>query len=96
MNVDYIDTDKLREIGNNILSETNIFKSNIDFLYDRINNINSKTFEWVGNGANNFIEKFNLDFNYYNDIYVFLREYGNYFIEFSNRIDDSIKKVFYE
>ena len=54
MNVDYIDTDKLREIGNNILSETNIFKSNIDFLYDRINNINSKTFEWVGNGANNF------------------------------------------
>lgn len=96
MNIEYIDTDRLREIGNNILNDTNVFKTNIDYLYERINNINSKTFEWIGKESNNFIENFNIDYNSYNDIYIFFKEYGEFLIECSNKIEDSIKKVLYD
>ena len=96
MNIEYIDTEKLKEYGNNILESANNIKNNLDYLHERINNINSKTFEWIGNESNDFIDKFNNDYNNYNDIYLFIKEYGNLLIDCSNKVDDSIKKVFYD
>ena len=95
MNIE-IDTDKLREIGNDILNEANNYKTNIDYLKNRINNINPKTCEWIGSSALEFIDKFNIDYNKYNDVYILFKEYGNYLIDCSNKIDNIIKKVFYD
>lgn len=96
MDIEFIDTDKLREIGNNILDEANNYKNSIDFLNNRINNINSKTFEWVGIGSYDFIDKFNFDLKMYNDIYIFIKEYGEFLINCSNIIENYFKKVIYD
>lgn len=93
MDIEFIDTANLKELGNSILENANNYKENIDFIHKRINDMNSKTFEWIGKGSLEFINKVNNDCILYNDIYVFFRDYANFLLDCSLKIENVIKSV---
>lgn len=92
VNIELIDTVKVSECGQQILNEASAYKEIIDNLYNKINNMTSKTFEWVGAGANQYVEKVNNDYKLYCDIHDILTEYGQFLIDVSSNIEDTIKR----
>lgn len=90
MNIKFIDTDKMYELGNDILDYLKTYKEDIDFLYTRINDIQSKTFEWVGNDLDKFIEKFNSDYKKLLDVYDSLNDFATCLIDSSELIQNTV------
>lgn len=92
MNLNFIDTIMLDELGNDMLNEINVYKQNIDYLFERINNMSSKTCEWIGIGADSFVENFNLNYVIFIDVYDCLKNFSLSLIDYSNFVDNTIKK----
>lgn len=93
VDIDFIDTVLINECGLELIKQINVYKDTIEHLYNRINNIPTKTHEWIGNSSNLFIEKFNNDYKLFINIYDILMEYSNSLVDLSNMLDDAIKKV---
>lgn len=92
VNIDFIDSTKVNEIGNNILENMSLYDEIVENLYNKINNMNTKTLEWVGNGANKYVETFNNDFKMFTDLSDTLKKYAYFLIDSSALIDETIKK----
>lgn len=93
VNIDLIDTSKLKISGNDILENVKLYKEVIDNFYDKINNMTSNTFEWVGSRANDYVDKVNNDYKFYYDIHDILLSYGQYLIDTGENIENIINKV---
>lgn len=92
VNIDLIDTKKMNECGTDILKQVSDYKEIIDNLYNKINNMPNKTFEWVGNGANQYVETINTDYKLYCDINDILTKYGNFLIDSASLLEETINK----
>ena len=90
-----VDTTKMRECGEDIMELSNELGENFEQLFTRLANIPAKTYEWVGNSANTFAMKANIEKSNYvklkNDIYRF----GKHLVESADSIEETIKKSRY-
>lgn len=93
VNIEYLDTKRINECGLELLEQIEIYKEALDSLYSRINNISTNTFEWVGNGSDLFINKFNDDYKYYTNLYDVLKQYSYCLVDSSSLIESAIEKV---
>jgi len=91
VDIDLIDTNKLKDSGNDILENVKLYKEVIDSYFDKINNMTSNTFEWIGNKANDYVEQVNNDYKFYYDIYDILLSYGQYLIDTGENIESIMK-----
>ena len=87
-----IDISKLRQCGEDILSETDSYIKNINGLFELINNVPTKTKEWTGVGAERYAEavykneKINYD-NYGSE----LKKLGQSLIDYADDLDSIIE-----
>lgn len=71
-----VDTAKLSESGQDIISLSTELKEELDALFSRITNMNTKTFEWVGGASNEFIRRTNIEKIQYMKVVNTLKNYG--------------------
>lgn len=53
----YVDTTKIKDNGLEILGNVEKYKKNINDLFDRISNVPTQTYEWVGKSSNDFVKE---------------------------------------
>lgn len=92
VNIDLIDTNKICECGNDLLSNVELYQEVIREMYERINNMPSKTGEWVGQGADRFVDKVNQDYKLFTCIGEELKKFSDCLIDFSNDTENITKK----
>jgi len=88
-----INTEKMRSCGNEIIAKSEDLNTSFDNLYSRIDNMNKKTGEWVGNGANDFIaiiDKEKLD-NY--NVKNAIADYGNCLVKAADSFESAYNEV---
>lgn len=88
-----VDTVKLKESGEDIIILTKELKEELDALFTRITNMNTRTYEWVGPASQDFIRRTNIEKIQYNKIINSLNKYGKALIEVSDRYDTYINKL---
>ena len=76
-----VDTAKLNESGQDIITLAMELNEELDALFSRISNMNTKTFEWVGGASNEFVRRTNLEKIQYKKVVNTLKKYGNILIE---------------
>ncbi len=86
----YVDTARLRENGERIISISNELSENFNQLFDRITNIPSKSFEWVGEGANVFSNSVSKEKNNYISLKNNVYSYGKYLVDMAEELERTI------
>ena len=89
----YVDTDKMRACGNEILALVEEFKATLDTMFTRIENVPIYTKEWVGDSAMLFVSLANKDKVQYYNYATSLYKYGKYLIDCADYYDKTIKSV---
>lgn len=89
----YFDTAKMRECGNNMNILIDSLKNTYDELFNRFENMNKTTGEWVGDSAERFILATRIEKKEYLDYISDLKEYANYLIENSDYIDSKLNDL---
>ena len=79
-----VDTNKLNECGQDIIALTKELNEEFNALFSRISNMSSKTYEWVGNAANDYIRRTNLEKKQYIKLINSLNKYGKELIEIAS------------
>lgn len=87
-----VDTAKLQESGQDIITLTRELKEEFDVLFTRISNISTRTLEWVGAASEQFISRTNVEKIQYMKIINTLNSYGKILVETSNNYDSVVKK----
>ena len=87
-----VDSNALEKNGLEIIELISTYKETIDELYSMINNMPNKTFEWVGQGSINYVNKFNQEHKYFIDINDLFVKYGQFLIDYSNEIERISKR----
>lgn len=87
-----VDTVKLNESGQDIISLTRELKEELDAFFTRISNMNTRTFEWVGGASSEFIRRTNIEKTQYMKIVSTLNEYGKILVDASTGYDSVAKK----
>lgn len=90
-NID-VDTVKIRECGNDILKLVSDLNDNIEELYDRIAKMPTKTFEWVGDSANEFVAIVNVEKTVYVEMKNTLQKYGKYLLDTADILEQTTNK----
>ena len=94
MDIELIDLNKIEECGKEILNEELVLSDLFENNYTVVNNMTTKTFEWVGDRANAFVDKYNNDNKSVNDLSEFMFKYGNFLLDsctsIRNIIDDNV------
>ncbi len=89
----YVDTEKMRNCGNEILNLVEEFKATMDAMFTRVENVPLNTKEWVGDSAMLFASLANKDkvqyYNYATDLY----KYGKYLIDCADYYDKILNSV---
>lgn len=93
VDIEYIDLEKIKECGQDILEQLLTYDETINYLYKRINDMPIKTHEWIGNAANMYVDSFNNFYKKLLDVLEILKEYAQYLIEISQLIEVTIRKV---
>ena len=91
--MNYIDVDRLREAGQDLASLTSEFNEEINALFTRISNMNTKTFEWVGPSSNEFIRRANIEKIQYMKLIESLNKYSRILIDCADSYSAEINKV---
>ena len=86
-----VDTDKMREIGNNIISLSNEYTNVINELHNRLMNV-SNTGEWSGVSADKFIEAKRLSKESYISLGRQLRRYGEVLVQSASDFEMSANR----
>lgn len=88
-----VDTKKLSESGNDILTLTSELKEEFEALFARITNMNTRTFEWVGPASEDFIRRTNIEKIQYIKILDTLNKYGKILTYAAQEYENSAKKI---
>lgn len=93
MNSFDIDTKELNQCGIDIMELSSELNDAFVELFDRLSNINTKTGEWIGNSANEYVKQIKVEkaeyINFKNSIY----KYGKTLCEIAAEYEAAIKKV---
>lgn len=84
-------TNNLDDISKEIMTLSNKYDELITMFYQRVNGIKTKTFEWAGSDADNFINLVNKDKIVYEIIGKTLKQYSLELDSISNEINNLIK-----
>lgn len=82
-----VDTNSLKESGQDIISLTSELNEEFQALFSRISNMNNRTFEWVGSGADEFIRRTNIEKVQYLRLINVLKKYGKILIDVANEYE---------
>ena len=91
-----VDTMKLRECGNDIIRLSNETNEVFDDMFKRINNMGTKTHEWVGDSCIKFINKFNVESIEYRNFKEKIFNYGQYLVSTADLLDKTIESNKYK
>lgn len=89
----HVDTAKIKECGQDIVDLSTTLAEIINTMFNRINNINKVTGEWVGSSATDFVNKANLDKNQYITMKNQIYQHGKYLIDYANEMENKITEV---
>lgn len=88
-----IDTVKMRETGENILKLVEDLKSTYQDFFTRLENVPTKTREWVGPTSEEFFGTIKFDkidfMAFTNNLY----KYGKYLVDSANEFEFTIQKI---
>ena len=87
-----IDTVKVRESGNDLLMLSNDLNNAVKELFERLTLVPSRTKEWVGASADEYVRKLSADRVEYNTLIEEVRRLGNFLVDVSNAYDTAIVK----
>lgn len=89
----YVDTEKMRTCGNEILGLVEEFKTTMETMFTRIENMPINTKEWVGDSAMLFANLANKDkvqyFNYATSLY----KYGKYLVDCADYYEKTLNAI---
>lgn len=88
-----VDTEKMRNCGNEIIDLVEEFKATLDAMFTRIENVPLNTKEWVGDSANLFASLANKDKIQYYNYATSLYKYGKYLVDCADYFDKTIDSV---
>ena len=91
MAVSYIDTQKIKDISQNIISEANKYDVIINKLFKRLIEMPFVTKEWIGNRAEEYIDYVSLDKSEFISFGEKLRDLGKRISEDSDIMEDKIE-----
>lgn len=86
------DTLKIKEIGNDIIELSGELNNALESLYSRMENMPTKTKEWIGKSANDYVKILKKEKERYMDFKDTICDYGEYLVDLSTRIDIVNKK----
>lgn len=88
-----VDTKKLNESGQDIISLTRELNEEFSALFTRIANMNTRTFEWVGSAAEEFIRRTNIEKVQYTKMVNTLNKYGKTLVDVAQEYESYANKV---
>lgn len=88
-----VNTNRLREAGNDILSLTSEINEIYNDMFSLIENMPTKTGEWQGGSALDFAATAKKDKANYINLNNDVKKYGNYLINYANKLDSTISRV---
>ena len=88
-----VNTNKLREAGNDIISLTNEINEIYNDIFSLIGDMPTKTGEWQGSSAVGFTMAAKIDKANYVMLNNDVKKYGNYLINYANKLDSKISRV---
>lgn len=88
-----VDTKKLEESGKDIIALTKELKEEFSALFTRIANMNTRTFEWVGNASQDFIRRTNIEKVQYTKMLNTLNKYGKILIQTAEDYEKHVNKI---
>ena len=88
-----MDTQRIRECGNDIMSLSVELNEIITVLFNHINTLNNKTGEWKGNSANHFIADANIDKIQYLKMKDSIYQNGKYLTDYADSMEKIINEV---
>ena len=87
-----VDTARLAQSGQDIITLTKELKEEFEVLFSRISNMATRTLEWVGPSSEQFIERTNIEKIQYIKIVNTLNNYGKMLVEASENYDSVVKR----
>lgn len=87
-----IDTKKIRENGEDILILIKELNEEFDMLFNRISNINTRTYEWIGSSSAEYIRRANIERTQYKKFTNSLSKYASALISIADNFDWLISK----
>lgn len=91
MAITYIDTNKIEEIGNDIIALATEYQVEINKLFKRLNEVPTVTREWVGQSANKYFNLIALDKNDFLTVGNQLRNFGKQVTNVAESFNRQIK-----
>ncbi len=88
-----VDTKKLNESGQDIISLTRELNEEFSALFTRIANMNTRTFEWVGSASEEFIRRTNIEKVQYTKMVNTLNKYGKTLVDVAQEYESYANKV---
>ena len=88
-----VDTKKIKNAGNDIKDLSYEFINLINSFYSRINKIPTATHEWVGDESLTYVKMCMSEKENYLRFADSLKSLGNNLVDFSDKIDDTIREV---
>lgn len=88
-----IDTEKIKECGNDIVKLSNDLNQIIENLYERIINMPTKTGEWQGNSAIDFSRRANIEKNQAISLKNCLYDFGLTLIENADKYNNEVNNT---
>ena len=89
----YVDTVKMRECGNEILSLVEELKLTMQTMFSRIENMPTQTKEWIGDSSQYYVTLATHDkiqyMNHANDLY----KYGKYLLDCADYFEKTSQSV---
>ena len=92
MNFD-VDTEKMRECGQDIILITKSIQEAINGMFARLSQIPIKTHEWIGTSANEYVRRAKIDKAQYINFTEDLYRFGKLLIDYSYYFENDVKKV---
>lgn len=93
MAVSSVDTDRLKEISQDIMSKANEYDIKITKLFKMLGDVPYTTKEWVGNQAERYFKTILLDKNDFLEFGNELKRYAKKLSEDSDKLAEAIKKT---
>lgn len=88
-----VDTKKLDESGKDIIALTKELNEEFSALFTRIANMNTRTFEWVGNASEEFIRRTNIEKVQYTKMVNTLNKYGKTLVDAAEEYESYANKI---
>lgn len=88
-----VDTKKINESGKDIIILTKELDEEFSALFNRISNMSTKTFEWVGTASEDFIRRANLEKIQYKKMISTLNKYGKILVDAANEYENYSNKI---